>query len=398
MITSENVVKYEESSGLENVITDIQNGTAQEVSRDGLNHKSKFNVKIVRNLYDDSFKVFIEDIVNTSPATFHFVQINGVKSASSENSMHASKRVNIGGKNYFRINSKLMGDIKFKDLKKLIVGYQRYSTVQAAYQINFAPSQKKQKSMNVSFGQIAEFKVLKEVNISLKVNLHSKANYYESNKYKEVNYDLKYSRAFYKPSHKDRYSPVQELGSIYRNDDEGITPINFNQDEFVKTAPKLTTTSLTKSTLNDVAYKIKSNQPSLNVETDNGEIVVNYSKTMFFNGRTSYDYEKQKTILGGTESPVLGEIIPYSFSGQYQWLQKITPFEILKDFTIHTYKNYNHAVLNESDGDIIMKINIDEDNGVTPSYVLGDIEIKKIKEYKLLYDLRLLRLMGTVDA
>ncbi|MCK5867334.1 MAG: hypothetical protein KAG14_02965 [Mycoplasmataceae bacterium] len=398
MIALNNVVKYEESIRLENVSTNIQNKSAQAVKGDGYNHHSKFNVKIIRNLSDDSFKVFIEDIVIANPATFHFVQINGEKSASSENSMNPSRRVIIENKKYFRIDSKQMGNIKFKDLKKIIIGYKRYKTIKVAYQINFSTNDEKPKAMVVSSDQVAEFKVVKEIDVSLKRNFYSKSRYLDSEKYNETNCLVKYSHAFYKPEHKDRYSPVQDLGSIYRYNDDGISLANINQDTFTKTHPKISTTSLVKSTLNDALYKIKENQPSLNISTEDGDIIADYSKSLFLNSRTTYDYKKQKTILGGTESPVLGEIIPYSFSGQYHWAQKISPFEILKDFKIDTYKMWSHAVLDESNGDIRMHINEDEDNGVAPTFILGESDISKIKNYNSLYDLRILMSMGEIDA
>ncbi|MCK5807333.1 MAG: hypothetical protein KAG91_02980, partial [Mycoplasmataceae bacterium] len=63
MITSEHVVKYEEDIRLEKVSTDIENANAGALETNGIYHQSKYNVKIIRDLHDDSFKIFIEDII-----------------------------------------------------------------------------------------------------------------------------------------------------------------------------------------------------------------------------------------------------------------------------------------------------------------------------------------------
>ena len=131
--------------------------------------------------------------------------------------------------------------------------------------------------------------------------------------------------------------------------------------------------------------------------TEDGQLIADYTNTLIFRGRTSYDYVKKKTLLGGTESPLLGEIIPYSFAGNYHWIQKIAPFEMLKGFQIDTFSHFNHAVLDERNGDIRMNIIVDDENGVSPQYVIGRQDILRIKKYNKTYDLRVLKSMGQTD-
>ena len=395
MITSEHVVKYEEDIRLETVSTDIENANAGALETNGIYHQSKYNVKIIRDLHDDSFKIFIEDIIQRDIGQKHFVQINNKETANSENSLRASKTTVINGKKYFTIDSKQMGLIKFKDVDKMVIGYVRFDNICAAYQLNFIHTTKKTPAMTISQSEIAEFKVFKEINIQLRSNYLSRVNYVSKDNKKDADFTVRYAHAFYKPSQKDRYSPVQELGSIYTTTDDSDGFISGSRDEYREDPPKLITTSLKKTSLNDVIYKKRKDQSVLVVETEDGRISATYSDSLFFRGRTSYDYEKKKTILGGTESPVLGEIIPYSFEGQYHWEQKISPFGILKNFQIDTYKNFDHAVLNESNGDIRMSISIDEENGIKPNFVIGENDIHRIKSLKGLYDLRILESMGT---
>lgn len=183
------------------------------------------------------------------------------------------------------------------------------------------------------------------------------------------------------PKRINRFNPVEDLASIYVAGLSRDDPL----DMIEPSGNKLVTSASTKN-LNTYIYRH---------DNFNNEEIPSYLKSyshylgdITIANRTYYDYEKGKTFIGYSEESSQGEYIPFSFHGIYTWANQLKTWNILDGFEFAITHNFDHAVLDSYDGDVILNINNNFETELSNLKTMTLEDLKMIQEGKEIISLR----------
>ena len=323
---------------------------------------ARAEVKIIRHLKDDTFDVYIEKTtaMTIEDAIRPIINIDNKFEISGISVLSKNKKI-IDGKTYYIATSGMLKYKKLSDIKQINIGI--LDDIDRPYFLYNIKINKNQsiKYVNVNPGETAKISGLK--NLIVYKGEHTSA---------VVKYD--YASMYYVPLQRDRMEVIKSLADIYLVDSTS----NYLRDLSLDT--KKVKTNANISGINTIFQRSKISKKLI---INNKEIKSKYIGKININDSTYYDYNKKKTILGYSSSSKIGEFIPFSFQGCYKWIQEYSPFLFLKNFIFKTSVMYKNSVLNEYDGDVLLKIT-NSDKEVPTYFSLNQESIQIIKDNKTL--------------
>ena len=337
-------------------------------------------ISIVRNLSADTFNLEYEKMVfgNNTLYPYANFSING----NGQETYKINHIVNFGSKDgkTLKAHRSLFADKKFHDLSSITLGYtlgiepnpsdqalimSRITTNPVFYGIN--------KNINSNYKKVIHLKTIKAYEITKKTRYTKDEAESRLPAYKGINVVKKYNNIYLVPRELSRTSSNKTLFDIYMNNDDNRSIDGDNRI----ISKKLRTTSFGKE---DVDTQVVADiDPKSTYQPINGPIATKIARVDII-GRSYYDFEKQKSVLGNNSKSVDGEIIPYSLKGEYSRDLDISFNDTFKNMKIHLAKNFDRAILDPDEGTVQLKINAMRNKPVKEWHKLNDQNIKRIKK------------------
>ena len=189
----------------------------------------------------------------------------------------------------------------------------------------------------------------------------------------------------YEPLQINREDNVSEIANIYLADS-----IESPNDEIKDERYKYVTTNFPKGLS---AYTKRNARPSSVItlnNQENGNRSVKYFGTAVIDQSTDYDYEKKKTINENVTNGKKGDIIPFSFKGDYEFACSLTFWKSFEDILFRTIHHYDFPILDENEGKYILNIK-ESSEKLSTTMILPEKVIEDIIKDKSQYSLRALK-------
>ena len=189
----------------------------------------------------------------------------------------------------------------------------------------------------------------------------------------------------YEPLDINRENNVSEVANIYLADS-----LETPNDELIDDRYKYITTNFPKGLSSYTKRNAKpSSQITLNNQA-NGNRSVKYFGTATIDQSTSYDYEKKKTTNENVSNGQKGDIIPYSFKGDYEFACNLTFWKSFDDILFRTIYHYDYPILDENEGKYILNIK-ESTESLRTTMILSEKVIDDIIKDESNYSLRALK-------
>lgn len=98
---------------------------------------------------------------------------------------------------------------------------------------------------------------------------------------------------------------------------------------------------------------------------------------------TYFDYSSNKTKIGFNTNSIIGEVIPYSFEGDYTRQIEFSANAAFKNMKFSFSTKLEQPVLNPSNGSVILKIEDDSSPKNLPMLTFTPEDIKIVREKEL---------------
>lgn len=341
----------------------------------------KLKARIVRHAGDDTFDIYINkghsgDLIQRGLLVLN---INNTFEFQVPNLYGSIKEKN----GEIKIPHGVMKGMKFHDVQEIHIAYLRANII--IRKISLRPTfQVMNKELNVPIGKVGMVEMVKEFNVSMAGMKRPSVDGLNHFANIETVHNTKYSRVFYKPSKRDRYSPTHNLGDIYASKDSFL--VGAVQNRFL--AGKVKTTSHISGYEEIIDTQVLRNELIIEGVIDHPKLYGHLQN----NESTFYDYKKKKTIIGYTPNSTKGEVIPFEYKGIYTWIQELGITSFLKSFKFTTTTSYNNAILNPFDGEIALEHKETNIPIETHYYSLNNKQIDLIKKTDDLSKMGLIRI------
>lgn len=244
-----------------------------------------------------------------------------------------------------------------------------------------------------TFEQHAEIKENQALEISLIHNMYfapaSDADP-ESGTYHDGIYEYPYySNFFIVPRKIDQYTHQVDIADIYKYDeDEGDGgDITVNGDDYKHTYDFSLKTKYNSSAFSGNMDTSLSDEfaPVTGVSLDDGNNT-NASKniykigTVHLDDQSFYDYDRQKTEVGLSNTSGRGEILPLNFKGSYTRSFELGLVDFLKHFKVSVSKNIPQQVLDPYSG--LVKLEITDSSSLEYEGVQNILDGAKLQELR----------------
>ncbi len=300
---------------------------------------------LIRNLIDDSFN--LELGTYNHPKNYPgndrpYVAINNKYFLNNENSSLFSFLPNEYKKNFrYKAHRSYFDNLKLQDTFTLVFGVDFHFTSPYLHYILTPEFSLKPKFVNLGFDQVLLIKSLKKIILSLPKTLLSRD--FSNNdimKFKPV-IKIIYNEMYIVPEKINQLKGNHHLLQIYiRNQDDSSHNYDYKlENGTLQTSSlnKMLTTSFKKSELNNIKRDFGFGDTTLL-----GSIVINES--------TFYDYEKKITVEGFGDNSIIGEVIPYNFSGQFKRDIQMYLNSAFGKMNIRLFGNIAHPLLEVDEG------------------------------------------------
>lgn len=346
----------------------------------------KGKISIVRNLSADTFNVEYQKMKFGTITMFPYLHfsING-NTQTGYDLEGLVNQVPPDGKPLMAHRS-LLGDKKFHNLSTITLGYSeikegngfpkpRYVTSRFTVNPMFRTQTK---NIYSNFDKTIHLKTIKALGIERVNNYVYGDGTDDPNK--EIKNTTEYNNIYLVPRKLNRTTTNKTMFDVYMNNDNNR---NIAGDNRI-ISKMMRTTSFGKKDVKTQFYDEKSNDTYTPIgfsgSSSNKPKKIGRIDMV---GRSFYDFEKEKSLLGNDSNSVDGEIIPYSLKGKYSRDINLSFNDTFKDMTIHMVKDFDQAELDPGDGKVKMKINEINKNkksAIDNWIKLTDHNLKRIKK------------------
>ncbi len=341
------------------------------------------NVKIIRNLIDDTFNVeYWRPHNDQSHLLYPYLNmsLNGTTQKTFDLRDLSDGKTEHG--NFIGIHRSLYQDAKFHDISTLTTGYTfgrgnlespepRFTLLRTTTTPGFPNIQKR---IETSFGRVIHLRTIKSIEYSKRTPFSfsgttgSEERPTEDDK--EINVQLTYNNIYLVPRELDRYNANKTLFDIYMNNEDGTS---IENDKNIISG-SMTSSSFGKDKVDTEFFSETSDQKVFhNISSEKvGRIDIT--------NNSYYDYETGKSHLGNQGTSEDGEIIPYSLKGNYTRNLDISFNESFKGMKISLSKIFTNALLDANEGDVRMFLDETERFHFQDVMEFSRDDMKSIKE------------------
>lgn len=247
--------------------------------------------------------------------------------------------------------------------------------------INFLAFEEIEKNAIATFDDVIELDSVREIGFaqmtSPTISIDGPQNIVEDTTFVDVSTKptFKYSRLFIKPIAPDYFRGDQDVAEIYGDCGDDA---NWISQISVKNAT-LKSTSLKTSKLN-LAYE-KYNGTTRTIDV--GELKPKLLGKLKITDPTYYDYVTGETKVGFAPNSIIGEIIPYSFKGNYTRELDLDFNGVFKDMKLAFTNKVDQPILGASNGIVRLSVETDQTRQSVLSNFFTSEDIKFIKNNRL---------------
>ena len=341
-------------------------------------HKGK--ISIVRNLSADTFNLEYEKMVFGNKTIFPYLNFSVNDGVQATHDISFITNSNPPASKPFKVHRSLFASKKFHDISAITVGYtmsktpdiatsdyvtSRFLTNPGFHVIN--------KNIYSNYNKVIHLKTIKAFDIvkNTKYVMNNKDTATDDDK--NTTTTKKYNHIYLVPRELKRTSTNKTLFDIYMYNEDDRSILGDNRI----ISKKLKTTSFGKDSVDtQVVADVKNEfyQP-----IGNGHLAQKIARVDIV-GRSFYDFDKGKTVLGNNSKSVDGEIIPYSLKDEYSRDLEISFNDTFKNMKIHLSKHFDQAVLDPYDGQVKLNVKLMKNKFNGKWNKLSDRSIKRIKE------------------
>lgn len=363
--------------------------TIQPRMLSNISHKNGFrpHVRIIRHLEDDTFDVIVaKDPDEPLEHTSYYPYVNAGDRYATKLSTQAddfrrwpTKYIPDWRMEAYIVHRKAFGEPTFSNLKHLVVGLVGFGRQSLfTVEINKLPTTG---LMDVPVGSFGKIDALKQIDLwTTRVSTDPNAGIHEIESFAS----FKKTSLFYEPIKANRATHTTDVANIY------LSSMLENPERDIKNEMyKVTTGNFEKGLAAHNALGLKINA-YLQIHDRFFRPEIKYYGTVVIDQPTYYDYEKKKTINGAASESAKGDLIPFSFKGDYEFAVKLPFWESFKDFIFRTNHHFDFPYLDKNEGSVTLSID-KSDKHLIPSMHFTKEAIEDITKEKSNYSLRALK-------
>lgn len=283
----------------------------------------------------------------------------------------------------WKANHLALDDTKFRNLAMTSLGndvsYSGSSNHPEFRRIMFYNFGEIVKNATTSFDNYVELKTISKLVLKHDFNkdvVYRSGNDWYTPKFEFINdTSIEYSHLFIKPTMPNRFTGSDEVAEIYGYRDDGE---EFTEAEYAFQDMSLKSSSIGNDKLN-VYFEKYTGQKQLMQSNEKPYLI----GKMKISDPTYFDYSSNKTKIGFNTNSIIGEVIPYSFEGDYTRQIEFSANAAFKNMKFSFSTKLEQPVLNPSNGSVILKITDDNTPKNLEMFTFTPEDIKIVREKQL---------------